>query len=264
MKKIINITGGCRGCGATFTAVTTALFMARSSDRVTYMEDFSASIKNPNLLDEAAVFYDLSLDKHINKSRFADFDLLKETGKRTDNRVNLYSNVNWVVKLPGSLSCSSIAPDEVAGRYILWDSPSLFLNGRSLLQHGENKACSINKGTSPNFTLKPNLILCVIDPLPGKVMASAEHVNFLKENFSEVTLWIFNNGSNEDIKHAEKFLRIKADFCIPMENRRIFYEAQKRHTHPAAFDASVRQKAYFKDETIKVFEELARYILTLY
>lgn len=264
MKKIINITGGCIGCGATFTAVTTAIFMARSSDRVTYMEDFSSPVNNQKFLAESQVFYELSLDKHISKSRFADFALLKETGNRTDNRVNLYSNVNWVVKLPGSLSYTNIMPDEVAGRYILWDSSSLFEDSRLCLHYEENKSCGI-AGRKPACCIsKPDLIMCVIDPLPSKVMAAAEHVNFLKENFGETTLWIFNNGRNEDIKYAEKFLEIKADFCIPMEEQQIFYDAQKRHTHPAVSGSSGRLKPSFKDETVEAFNDIAEYILTLY
>ena len=38
MKKIINITGACRGCGATFIAVSLAFVMGRYCDGVTYLE----------------------------------------------------------------------------------------------------------------------------------------------------------------------------------------------------------------------------------
>ncbi len=264
MKKIINITGGCRGCGATFTAVALSLVMARSSDRVTYMEDFSALAEKRHFLEEPNVFYELSLDKHISRRRFADFALLKENGKRTDNRVNLYSNVNWVVKLPDSTSAINVMPNEVAGEYIMWDSTALFTDNRLCSYYSENKTNRINEGTSSSCILTPNLILCVIDPLPSRVMASQKHIDFLKECFGEITLWIFNNGTSEDITYAEKFLGIKADFCIPMEETLTFYEAQRRNTHPVACDNLGRFKYSFKAETVQAFESIAQYILTLY
>lgn len=152
MKKIINITGACRGCGATFIAVSLAFVMGRYCDGVTYLE---GRAENPG----SSPFFELSLDKHIPEKRFADFSLLKDEGKRADVRVNLYGNVNWAVKGPKVRGRTEILPKDVAGRYILWDS-CLWID--MLQSGGFSKKTDAAVWDAPEKNYRPDLILCVI------------------------------------------------------------------------------------------------------
>ena len=251
MKKVINICGTCSGCGATFVAISLALVMANETDGVTFLEERKTPGSEKS---HPAPFYEISLDKHITERRFADFFALKAAGEKTDNRANMFHNVNWAVRNPGyaekytkevrdknmseGISCF-LMPEDVAGRYIIWDD-----------RDGMEEA---------------DLILAVVDPLPSKVMASCEKVKQIKQSMYHKVRWVFNGGRKTDVKAAEKFLGIKADFVLPAEHREKFYEAQKRClflTDPAnELDRTAPRPSDMMQETL---EEIAFYIKTIY
>lgn len=257
MKKVIKIIGSSGGCGATFVASSLAFIMGRYCDGVTYLEGCRPAF-------EPAPFYELSLDKHIPRKRLADFAALKKAGKPTDNRVNLYGNVNWAVRIPEPAgigeaveiaktpACAEdepvrppVYPQEVAGRYILWDSRER--------RAGDEGRC------------KSDLILCVIDPLPGRVMAAEKTIKELINRPQHNVLWVFNKGEKKDVMSAEKFLGIRGDFHIPIEPLEKFYAAQRKGVSPAdpAGDGS-RLLPTLEPKTRQAFDEIASYILTLF
>lgn len=251
MKKVIKIIGSSGGSGATFVASSLAFVMGRYCDGVTYLEGCRPDF-------EPAPFYELSLDKHIPRKRLADFAALKKAGKPTDNRVNLYGNVNWAVRIPeaagrpGTSDCAEdesasppVYPQEVAGRYILWDSRE--------------------RGAGDEASCKPDLILCVIDPLPGRVVAAEKTIKELLNRPQHNVLWVFNKGEKKDVTSAEKILGIRGDFHIPAEPLEKFYAAQRKGVSPAdpAGDGS-RLLPALEPKTRQAFDEIASYILTLF
>ena len=255
MKKIINITGACRGCGATFIAVSLVFVMGRYCDGVTYLE---GRAENPG----SSPFFELSLDKHIPEKRFADFSLLKDEGKRADVRVNLYGNVNWAVKGPKVRGRTEILPKDVAGRYILWDS-CLWID--MLQSGGFSKKTDAAVLDAPEKNYRPDLILCVIDPLPSRVIASQRRIEAMKDLPGQNVRWIFNRGSKRDVASAEKFLNIRGDFHIPSEPQEKFYEAQRKGTSLA--DPAGEKNKFFpalEPGARQAFDELASYVLTLF
>lgn len=247
MKKVINIVGTCSGCGATFVALSLAFVMADKTDGVTFLEGRSRDEEKFH----PAPFYEISLDKHIPKRRFADFYKLKSCGEKTDNRANIFANVNWAVRGPCESGnrqsdenvcpsgASDILPEDVAGKYIIWDD-----------KNGMERA---------------DLILAVIDPLPSKVMASYEKIEEIRNYAEHKVKWLFNGGRKSDVKAAEKFLDIKADFVLPTEPAEKLYEAQKRNTFIAdpanRNDKTAPQLSLLMQEKL---EEIAVYIKTLY
>lgn len=243
MKKIIEIVSPCVGGGATFVATNLSLIMGRYQDGVAYLEGRQHT-------DHSLPFYELSLDKHINKKRLVDFSELKSLGKPTDNRVNLYDNVNWAVRLTDSLGeqavLSEVEPHDIAGRYILWDSGTR--NGC------REKSCS-----------EPDLILCVIDTLPSKVLAAAENIEELKARYHDKIRWVFNRSEAKTITEAEKFLGIKGDFSISEEAAEKIAESQRVGVALAAKNSEKsRHLPTLSPKIRSEFDEIASYIFTLY
>lgn len=229
-KKIISIAGACRGAGATFIATSLAFVMAQYEEGVTYLEGCGHEGRH------SLPLYELSLDKRISQRRFADFFAMKEEKKPIDNRVNLYKDVNWVVRRSGGNSL--ISPEEVAGRYIIWDNPPDLKNS--------------------------DLIICVIDILPSKVLAGRETVEHCCKNHKNKTIWLFNRAdSQRQVKAAEKFLEIKGDFCIGMQPQEDFYRAQNSCSSLMDNDKNLLLPKPLP-KLAATFEEVAQHIRVLY
>jgi hypothetical protein len=244
-KKKINIISGCEGAGATFLATTLAFIMGKYNDRVTYLEGSS------HQGNHSLTLHELFLDKYIWNRRFVDFFYMKSQGEPLNNRVNLYKNVNWVVqKTTEKSNWTLITPNEVAGEYVLWDNPTSISQEELFEKHmGE-----------------ADLILCVVDVLPSKVLASIGTIEKLKARYLHKTLWLFNKvADSKDKSYAEKFLKIKADYVIDLQPQEDFYKAQRQCI--SLSDVTAKPMAYAPALLPKIratMEELAQEILTLY
>ena len=187
-RKVINVVGASAGAGATFVASRLSLYMGRSGSNVTFLECHNCTCSRCER--SPLVYYELELYKLM---RFTDFFFEKATGRRTDNRINYYKGVNWVVKTPASPPCI-ILPEDVAGQYVVWD------NSEDLD--------------------KADLILCVVCLEAKHLMAGADLVRFCRDNYPGKTLYIFNGVTSEAaVKSAEKLFKIEADFCIKSDKK---------------------------------------------
>lgn len=224
--------GSCSGSGSTFIATSLAFVAGQHREGITYLEGGGHDGEH------SLPFYELSLDKHISPRRFVDFFKEKEEGRLTNNRVNLYRNVNWVVRITNSTAI--ITPGEVAGEYIVWDKPSELRNS--------------------------DLIICVVDSLPCRVIAGKKIVDICRENYADKTLWLFNRTDTQrEAKDAEKFLKVKGDFYVPAQPWEDFRKAQNLFT--SIMDSGNQNNILAPKPLPKlkaVMEELAQYILTLY
>ena len=118
---------------------------------------------------------------------------------------------------------------------------------------------------APEKNYRPDLILCVIDPLPSRVIASQRRIEAMKDLPGQNVRWIFNRGSRRDVASAEKFLNIRGDFHIPSEPQEKFYEAQRKGTSLA--DPAGEKNKFFpalEPGARQAFDELASYVLTLF
>lgn len=232
-KKTINIISPCRGSGATFVATTLAFIMGQYQENVTYLEGshHGAGHSQP--------FYELSLDKLMWSKGFLDFFELKKVGQKVNNRVNFYQNVNWVTRCSMEFKDVKVFPKDVAGRYVIWD------------EHDPSE--------------EADLVLCVVDPLPSRVISSAKKIEEYKSEYWNKICWVFNKADSETAREASKFLNIKSDFIIPMEAQENFYKAQNNSV--ALADPANEKKKLLPHLTpcVKVaFEEITQHILTLY
>ena len=159
-------------------------------------------------------------------------DLLSLGGEHHRKRLNVQHNVNWIFREGGiKKSCKNEEERVLTGRYVIYDSPCDF---RSF-----------------------DLIICVVDSLPSKVIASVKSTGHLKEYFSGKTFWVLNRGKEEEKRAIEKYLGIKFDAIIPIESAESFYKAE-RFARPLA-------KSKFIREDVKIsIKNIAEYIASLY
>lgn len=102
-----------------------------------------------------------------------------------------------------------------------------------------------------------DLMICVVDSLPSKILASIKTIAHLKEYFSNRVLWILNREYGQNIRVIEKKLGIRFDYTIPVQPLETFYKAE------------VQGRPLFKTKMIdegivKTVENLAKYIVELY
>ena len=173
-KKKIFILRGCRGCGATFVATGLAFALAQGAAgdtdaaappaaSVTYLEGAAHDAGH------SLPYYELSLEKNVSRRWFADFFVLKKSGAATDNRLNLYAGVNWVVRTEESPPEIALAPAEVAGRYVIWDEP-------------------VALGAAE----EPDLVLFVADPLPSRAYAARARAQLCRQRYGPRVRWLMN------------------------------------------------------------------------
>lgn len=159
-------------------------------------------------------------------------DLLSLGDKSSKKRLNVQHNVNWIFREDSIRRGTQDEAGQILnGRYVIYDDPCDF---RSF-----------------------DLIICVVDSLPSKVIASVKSTGHLKEYFSGKTFWVLNRGNDEEKRAIEKYLGIKFDAVVPMESAESIYKAE-RFARPLA-------KSKFIREDVKIsIKNIAEYIASLY
>ena len=161
------------------------------------------------------------------------WDLLSMEDGRHNNILNVKHNVNWIFR-----------EDSINQKYQN-DRKSRILSGSYVIYD------------DPREYRDFDLIICIVDSLPSKVMASVRKINHLKEYFSNKTLWVLNRGKDEGKRAIEKYLGIKFDVVVPIESTESFYKAE-RFGRPLA-------KSKFIDVDVKTsIKKIAEYIASLY
>lgn len=102
-----------------------------------------------------------------------------------------------------------------------------------------------------------DLIICVVDCLPSKILASIKTIAHFKEYFSNRVLWILNRECGQNIKVIEKKLGIRFDYIVPIQPQETFYKAEMQ--------GRPLFKTKMMDEgVVKAVKNLAKYIIELY
>lgn len=114
----------------------------------------------------------------------------------------LYQNVNW-----------KLVPNEKklpAGSYVIVDQPPQL----------QWPACDV--------------LVCVIDPLPSRILAGLGRYRLLREEENQrllrrekSLLWVQNKANvAADVQEAERFLKLRFDVALPLLPQEFFYEAE--------------------------------------
>lgn len=226
-KFKIAVVGISRGAGATFTAMSLAFLLSKNAETGGTEGAAYVEMRCPTQ-GEAGAFFTASLDQRFRGKRFTDFfGLYREHGAGKQNhetaafspfssRINLHKGINWVVRRaksgpactqnkPEQIDLTAFPLDEIAGNWILADSPPL----ETLQQY--------------------DLVVGVINPLPAQVYAGAETFEILRdsEDSGVPVLWVVNQD-NMDVNHGElrRFLRLKEYETVPLAGPETFFRAQ--------------------------------------
>ena len=220
LQKRIAVVGISRGAGASFIAQTLAFLLQKSKFAeecrkaevpVTYIQ-----MRQPQP-GESMVFFEAGLDQRFGKKAFLD-------GEEGADVLHLHRGINWSVwrqsrrqadqQMDGAecteaLCCSGSIfrpfPENVPGRWVVADSPPL----ETLRRY--------------------DLVVGLVDPLPGRVYAGAETYEVLRdlEAAGLPVLWVLNRDSRE-VNHSalNRFLKRKEWTPMPLMNPELVYRAQ--------------------------------------
>jgi len=203
-RQVIGVTGIGRGAGATFTAMGLAVKMAEMTEGVTFAdgrqhEEGGYSARRL-----------LAVDRLFEKKAAA-------MGSGPGKRTNIYHKVNWAVcgQLCPGAGGQKTGPEELKepdyrtfpGKYIIVDSP----------QNTEDM----------------DVIVCVVDPLPSRIMAGLETFRRIKEQQLVPVIWVMNKANSAaGRREVETFLRLRFTHSIPLVEAEAFYRAEFRCTQP--------------------------------
>jgi len=127
--------------------------------------------------------------------------------KRTGARTNIYHKVNWAFCEPDMQEKAEPDYRSLPGKHIIIDSP----------QNIDDM----------------DLIVCVVDPLPSRIMAGLETFRRIKEQTLVPVIWVMNRSSSAvSRREVETFLRTKFTHAIPLIPAEIFYKAEFSCTQP--------------------------------
>lgn len=299
-KIKIGVVGMSQGAGATFVASRIAYTLAQECDGVCFVEaaDGAAAGSERGTL----AIHSLSMSRVFKEERFADYFGNWKQGLGVGIRTNMFENVNWVLRSPyhspnqkteglapspaqsSDLDFFGIGGSQVAERATM---QPMFLGigtdargGRIDRRRSVNIRIPYEKipgrymivDTPPMESLQEmDLVVCVTDPLPSKLIAGEDIIRSIRENrirtgrgfapamnIPTPCLWVLNKD-NSRVRHRqlEKYMKVKFDFAIPMLDLEEFYRAEysgmpifKAIMRPGGNEANGRAKAAIETEAL--------------
>ena len=251
-KVKIGVVGISAGAGATFVASRIAYELGRQCDGVCYVEAGKGERLAINSLSMAGVF---------RREKFTDYFAAWDEGLAAGCKVNLFENVNWVLRasqqapeLRGRAGLRSLREELATPRPALGRIPFERIPGRYM----------VVDSPAPATMQEMDLMICIVDPLPSAVIAGSGRAAALRDNrirtasgygpaMNDPTpcLWVLNKD-NSRVAHREleRYLKVKFDFVIPMIDPSEFYRAEysampifKAIARPGGDDSNGRAQA---------------------
>lgn len=256
----IGVVGAAPGTGTSFiaTSIAKAISLDRKR-RVTFAEIFFEEnekergcktgggrqavcaagkeyVENPLCLPRKVypsnkrLLYDsLGMDKRFEGREFICFYKRLKDREGIKGIANVDERINWVLPTPYDVKESRyLSPIEalhlvnnVSGDVVICDLPG-----------GERLENGMNREDSPGLIDILNdmdILVCVIDPLPSRLLAGESFVNELKKavDMGMKVIWVlnrYNSGIND--RELKDFLRIRDYIQIPMVSGELIYNAE--------------------------------------
>ncbi len=218
-KVKIGIWGISQGAGATFFTLCFSRFLVETKEIETAVVEVGGN----------SIFYAMGLDKHfVNREYFQCFTAAFQ-GQSLRGKGNFDEGINWMVRHEEEASIVLDPGQELrlihnaVGDYVLCD-----LSGEPFNGGGTHMVQSEREQMRYRIAEDMDFILCIIDPLPSKMIASYKRfqkILQLQENIPVIFIINkMNNGVN--LKELRDFLKIKNYFTIPMVSTDALYSAE--------------------------------------
>lgn len=273
-KIKIGVIGMSRGAGTTFVASRIAYTLAQESDGVCFVEAAGGIARGSE--EGVLAIHSLSLGRIFKKERFADYFGSWEQGLGVGIRTNRFENVNWVLRNPyesnaiHGLGKAGKRTDFMAPSYAARDSRHRPGYARVPYEKIPGRYMVVDAPPKENLQ-EMDLVVCVTDPLPSKLIAGEDTIKSIRENrirtgrgfaptmnIPTPCLWVLNKD-NPKVNHRqlEKFMKVKFDFAIPMIDPEEFYRAEyngmpvfKAIMRPGGDEINGRKKAVEETEAL--------------
>ena len=198
-KLNIAVTGLGRNVGTTLVSSALAFFFEEKDYNVSFTE-----CREP--ADAESLFYDsVSMDKRFANRNFADIYKCIDEGITMKNAVNLEGNINWTLVTPENRRAGIKLSSEKRGR---------------LIQSARGDICIFDiepRNEWNAYLLDMDMILVAVDPMPSKLIGSADRFRRLRKMEFDGTeiKWIVNrvnNGINK--REVKKYLKSENVFWL--------------------------------------------------
>lgn len=173
-KKKIGVIGIGHCCGTSTIALQLAFFLEKNNFRTSFFE----LTDNPS---KGALYYNLYFDKKMEHQSLVDFYQKVGEGEKICILHNLWHEINWAITLPKTRRLTPLDLNEK--QHLL----------NNLL--GQFVVCDVDFSKENSKVLTEfDLIFCVIDPLPSKIMENFQIFQRIKEMefLGYHVVWIIN------------------------------------------------------------------------
>lgn len=200
-KLNIGVTGLSQSVGATLIASSLAFFFAEKGDVSTYIDcNDPARVKN--------LLYDsVAMDKRFANRQFHAFYQLIQEGQVVRGKTNMEKEVNWVLITPEDCKEKRTLSQEEKGRLVHCSRGDV-----AIFDFAGEEGWDY-------YLLDMDSLIVVVDPLPSKLIGSAERFKKLKRlELSGLPIKWIVNGDNSGISHRQVngYLKTKDALWVPM------------------------------------------------
>ncbi len=194
-KNKICVTGLSKGAGTTFVATLLARYFSLQKQAVAYLELEAPTNDRPLLYDS------VDMEQRFNKKIFHSFHESVQKGEKIRGKKNIDENINWGIVAPSFRD--NLIPLTKEEEIRLLSN----ISGNTVIATCDNTSC---------FS-EFDCIVCVVDPLPSKLLASEARLKKLKKIELEYDniLWVINKfNKGVSLKDIKKLIKAKDVFCI--------------------------------------------------
>ena len=259
----IGVVGCSRGAGASFVATSLAYYIAQHTERkAAYVQ----------VEDGKHDVYDaLGMDKRFIGREFADFYALLAEGKKIKDKENIDEHINWALRIPDECKFASNKKCTDVYKSILKDTGKSHSVNRTYRAYKDYKAngaynlsvdmyrdtvklpeivyqrlinniagdvviCDFGSDEKRELYSDMDEIICVIDPMPSKLLGASEIISYIKsmQLKGQNVIYIINKD-NPGVNRRElaDFLRIRDTYTIPFIDASLIYSSQYNCEIPA-------------------------------
>lgn len=207
IEKIkIGIIGIDNQVGTSFIATSIAHTIANTEDRkVAYLE----FPDNNGLLYES-----IGIEKRFKKKKYINVFTEIENNRYIRHIKNIHDNINWCL----------VTSEEKNRNLVLSE-----INQLKIINNvrGDTIICDFGSNFDSLKLDEMDIIICVIDPLPSKLISSKKLIERLNSDNYRKIVWVLNkNNSGVSNRLLRNYINLKENYKIPLINEEYFYIAE--------------------------------------
>ena len=226
----IGVISISRGGGATTIAYAIAEYLANKRKKERKQTERKKGLCDVSLIevsgrsDFVGYSYDkVGIEQRFINREFISFTKLVKEGKPINGLYNVSGGINWVLKMPG---------DEVlktAESICLIENVESTIKVCDIVPFRGDSELGVKMEGLKSILACMNIIICIIDPLPSRLLAGIpvfELVKMLETNGATVIYVINKMNKGVNIREVKKFLGIKDFYFISHLSGEVVYSAE--------------------------------------